>query len=255
MALAAFAYGLSSVASAATIPRGVADALAHEDDTSYCVGQAHAASSLAFAQASYQASNVTLHAGPHLVVLFGGGACQCGNANCKLEVFRQNGDAYSSVLATYAIGFDVRPDGAAVIEAHDSAAVSVRTTYRWTGDTYGVEKNELVLADPKTVKPQSRRVQFAAGASEALLTGDRVQAGFEDNFDFTAAAGQPVTLTLVAADRHFESFALAGADFNQLRVAHSGSIAVMLPASGTYRVVVSGADQTFTKYALKIEIR
>jgi len=253
-AVASFFFAATLLVSAATVPPRLAAALVREDDVAYCLGKAHAASSVAFAQANYQFSNVTLSAGPKLVVLSGGGSCQCGNANCKLEVFRQNGESYVSVLSTYSIRSDVRPDGVAVIDSHDSANVSVRTTYRWNGSKYAVDKDELVLEDPQTVKPESRTVRFAPGTSEATLTGDKVQAGFDDYFDFEASAGQTVTLTLLQHDQHFGSFALNGVDGTQLRTSQGDAFSFKLPASGSYRIDVSGADQTFTSYSLQITV-
>jgi hypothetical protein len=240
-------------AASTTVPAALADALLRDPDVAPCAESAHAASNAAYASANFRLSTVTLRSGPRMTVVEGGGTCVCGNVNCKVVVFERERDAYRPVLSGYAIRSDVRPDGTAVITSHDSAAVAYRSTYRWNGKLYAAVKTEMVYVANNVAKPASRRVKFAPGASW-VLSGNRIALGFEDRFDFEAAAGQMVTLKLVKHDANFGSFSVLR-DATTIARAARGSLDVKLPASGTYHIVVEGGgDGSFSAYALNLTI-
>jgi hypothetical protein len=256
IAAALFACGSPAVAwAAADVPAALANLMVRDADVSPCFDAARAGSAVAFVAKNFELTNVILRSGPQMVVVQGGDSCVCGNANCKVSIFRKSAGAFVPVLSDYAISVRVRRDGTAVLDSHDSASTSYRTTYRWNGTKYAVTKDEIVLQDPLTVKPARQSVKFSAGASKATLTGRLVQAGYDDEFDFDANAGQTVTLTLTAHDTHFGSFALNGPNDTQLHSASGGRFSYKLPKSGTYHVVVDGLDQSFTAYAIELGIR
>src|SRR5581483_3060252 len=160
LALAFALAGLGVRAASTAVPPALAEALVRDPDVAPCAERSHAASSVAYVGANFQLANVALASGPRLVVVSGGGECVCGNANCKVEVFEHDGNAYKPVLSDYAIDWKVRPDGTATITSHDSAAVVFRTTYRWSGRKYSVTKSEMVYVPSNVAKPASREVKF-----------------------------------------------------------------------------------------------
>ena len=255
MLFGATGFGSAAAATAAnnTVPAAVANLLVREPDVAPCAENAHAASNEAFANANFELSTVKLKNGLRMSVVPGGGSCVCGNANCKVEVFKRDGDAYRSVLSDYAIHSDVQPDGTAVITSHDSADVSDRTTYRWNGKVYFASKREIVYLEKNVAKPASRDIRFAPGTSSATLNGKQIALGFEDRFTFDAAAGQRVTLTLRKHDSRFGSFSVVHGS-TTLATAQRGTLKVTLPASGTYNVVVEGSDESFSAYELVLTI-
>jgi hypothetical protein len=235
-------------------PPALADALVRDPDVSACAQNAHAASSSAYASANFDFSAVTLAGGARMIVVTGGGSCVCGNANCKIAVFEQNGDTYRSVLSDYGIDWKVRPDGTAVVTSHDSAAVVYRTSYRWSGKSYEVFARDMVYVPNNVAKPVTRAISFEPGASSTVLRGDKLTLGFEDEWTFSARAGQTLTLTLLEHDAHFGSFSVRN-DAATIGTAKAGTLRVALPQSGRYEITIEGGDESFSRYALSVTIR
>jgi hypothetical protein len=231
----------------------LADAIVRDPDVAPCAQSAHAASNVAYANANFEVSRVNLTDGPHMVVVTGGGSCVCGNANCKIAVFEQTGDAYKPVLSDYAIDWKVRPDGTAVVTSHDSAAVVYRTSYRWTGKAYAVTATDMVYLPNNASKPATRVIAFAPGASSTVICGDKLTLGFEDEWTFSARAGQTLAVSLVKHDRHFGSFSVRS-DGTTLGTAHSGTLRIALPQAHRYEILVEGSDESFASYALSVRI-
>jgi hypothetical protein len=251
--LALTTFGANDGASAKPFPSAIADALVRDPDVATCAQTAHARSNAAYAGQNFDLSTVKLTDGPHMLVVTGGGSCVCGNANCKIVVFEQNGDAYRSVLSDYGIDWKVRPDGTAVVTSHDSAAVVYRTSYRWSGKTYTVTATDMVYLPSNVSKPATRVVSFASGASSTVIRGNKLTLGFEDEYAFSARAGQTLTLTLVEHDRHFGSFSVRS-DGTALGTASIGTLRIALPQSQRYEITVEGADGSFSSYALSVRL-
>jgi hypothetical protein len=245
----------NAFAAASNWSPALVSALVHEpgdDIVETCAETAHLTND-AYVKANFSVRRVALRGGPTMLVAEGGGACVCGS-NCKIEVFRNVGERYVSVLSTYALDADVRPDGTVVANAHDSAAVTDRTTYRWNGSRYVDIADEIVYGE-NVVKPAQRVVRFAPGASSALLRGDKLAAGYDDRFAFAGAAGQVVTLALVRHDAHFEGFDVQGPGGASLGSDKAGMLRLTLPRTATYTLDVRGADDSFSTYTLRIAIR
>ncbi|MEO7203244.1 MAG: hypothetical protein ABI431_09915 [Candidatus Tumulicola sp.] len=252
--LALMTLGANDGESSKPFPPALADMLVRDPDVAPCAQNAHAASNAAYASANFDFSRVKLTGGAQMIVVTGGGSCVCGNANCKVVVFEQTGDAYKSVLSDYGIDWKVRPDGTAVVTSHDSAAVVFRTSYRWNGKAYTVSATDMVYVPSNVAKPARRNITFAPGASSTVIRGDKLTLGFEDEWSFSARAGQTLTLTLVEHDRHFGSFSVRS-DAETLGTASTGTLRVALPQSRRYEITVEGGDESFSKYALNVTIR
>jgi hypothetical protein len=237
-----------------SFPPGLADALVRDPDVAACAQSAQAPSNAAYATANFDFSNVELRDGARMIVVTGGGSCVCGNANCKVAVFVRDGSAYRSVLSDYGIDWKVRPDGTAVVTSHDSAAVVLRTSYRWNGKAYEVSGREMVYLPSNVAKPAIREIRIAPGANSTVLRGDKLTLGFEDHWTFSARAGQTLTLTLDKRDPHFGSFSVRSAE-STLGSASSGTLQVELPQSARYEIIVEGGDASFSSYALSVTIR
>ena len=237
-----------------SFPSALADALVRDPDVASCAKSAHAPSNAAYANANFDFSNVDLRDGARMTVVTGGGSCVCGNANCKVAVFVQDGNAYRSVLSDYGIDWKVRPDGTAVVSSHDSAAVVLRTSYLWNGKVYEVSATEMVYLPSNIAKPAIRDITFAPGTSSTVIRGDKLMLGFEDYWSFSARAGQTLTLTLIKRDPHFGSFSVRSEEAT-LGSASSGMLQVELPQSPRYEIIVEGGDASFSSYTLNVTIR
>jgi hypothetical protein len=264
---AAFAPLASAAASdpadatpAMTAPPALAKILASDPVFAPCPDRAFLALIVKNGARKLSLTPVTLQSGLRVIVASNGLQCSC--TNCDRKIFWQNGDTYVPVLEIEGYRLDVRPDGTAVSLSHQTARVSGRETYRWNGTRYALLQNELVLHNESSdsivaAKPASRHVTFKSGASSALLDGNRLMDGFEDGFDFTAAQGQTVTLSVVRHDRHFGSFSVYDwrtSPVGKPERSTGTPIVATLPASGTYHIQVEGADDQFSTYALKLEI-
>lgn len=236
-----------------SFPSALADALVRDPDVASCAQTAHASSNAAYASANFDFSNVELRDGTRMIVVTGGGSCVCGNDNCKVAVFVRDGNAYRSVLSDYGIDWKVRPDGAAVVTSHDSAAVVLRTSYRWSGKVYEASAKEMVYLPSNVAKPAVRDITFAPGESSTIIHGDKLTLGFEDHWSFSARAGQRLTLTLIKRDPHFGSFSVRSAEAT-LGSTKSGMLQVELPQSAGYEIIVEGGDASFSSYALNVTI-
>jgi hypothetical protein len=237
-----------------SFPSALADALVRDPDVAPCAQIAHAPSDAAYASANFDFSNVDLHDGARMVVVTGGDSCVCGNVNCKISVFVRDGNTYRSVLSEYGIDWKIRPDGTAVVTSHDSAAVVLRTSYEWNGKIYAVSAREMVYLPNNVAKPAIRDITFAPGASSTVIRGDKLTLGFEDDWIFSARAGQTLTLTLIKRDPHFGSFSVRSAEAT-LGSASRGTLQVESPQSPSYEIIVEGGDASFSGYALNVTIR
>jgi hypothetical protein len=112
----------------------------------------------------------------------------------------------------------------------------------------------MVYLPNNVSKPATRVITFAPGASSTVIRGNKLTLGFEDEWTFSARAGQTLTLTLVEHDRHFGSFSVRS-DAETLGTANTGTLRVALPQSRRYEITVEGGDESFSKYALNVTIR
>lgn len=255
--LASVAFGTVGAGSGGvskSFPSALADALVRDPDVASCAQIAHASSNAAYASANFEFFSVELRDGARMSVVTGGGSCVCGQVNCKIAVFVRDGNAYRSVLSDYGIDWKVRPDGTAVVTSHDSAAVVLRTSYRWNGKAYEVSASDMVYLPSNVAKPAIRDITFAPGASSTVIRGDKLTLGFEDQWVFFARAGQTLTLALIKRDPHFGSFSVRSAEA-ALGSASSGMLQVKLPQSSRYEIIVEGGDASFSSYALSVTIR
>jgi hypothetical protein len=255
--LASVAFGTVGARNGETpksFPSALADALVRDPDVAPCAQNAHASSNAAYASANFDFSNVELRDGARMIVVTGGGSCVCGNANCKVAVFVRDGSTYRSVLSDYGIDWKVRPDGTAAVSSHDSAAVVLRTSYRWDGKAYEISEREMVYLPSNVAKPAIRDVTLAPGTSSTVIRGDKLALGFEDHWALSARAGQTLTLTLIKRDKHFGSFSVRSAEAT-LGSANGGRLQVELPQSLRYEIIVEGGDASFSSYALNVTIR
>lgn len=246
---------LSSPAAAAAQapPAALAAAILKDADIGDCASQANV-SPAAFVASAFELKPVTLKTGERLTVATGSSACVCAAQNCPtLVVLAQPGGAYRTVIAGWAIASEVEPDGSAVLTAHDSAAVSDRTVYHWTGKAYAVVRSERVDARSNTVKPMSVPLAFAAGASSATVSG-KAALGFGDTYTVSAGAGQTMTLHLAST---------RGEVPGRITLFHGDAVVAQagtqwsgkLAARGVYRIAVDGSGETLRPYTLTVTIR
>jgi hypothetical protein len=181
-----------------------------------------------------------------------GGSCICGNVNCPYVVLRLDGARSSVLLHTYA--YEVGPFGKErplpnLREvAHDSALVSVTTTDAYRNGKYVAVDTQRVRGDTGESKTDTIEVHFAPGTASAVVRG-RVSEGWYDQYTFAAAAGQRITVGGPPALSYSLSVDSSGEPID-LRP----GVAVTLPKSGRYRLLVDGAGDAEQAYRATITI-
>lgn len=181
-------------------------------------------------------------------------SCICGAQNCPYYVVRYGRGPSRVLLATFGITYGVIPDTPLprlVIGAHDSALVTVRTTYAYRGGDYVDVATELVRGDTGASKPARLPLRFTPGSRSARLAGT-VAASWGDTYVFRARAGQrlvvdgvraPLVLTLIdgATEQTIGTLSLG--------------VPVRLPRDGAYALLVDGGGDSDIRYALRVTIR
>jgi hypothetical protein len=238
---------LIPIASLKLAPAGAADAYAptpalieavgKEDEVAFCAGKDHM-SVPAYVRKWYEFATTVLANGTTIYTASGGGPCLNGAANIGLFGYVASGPAYRRVLSTYAIRWKFRPDGTAVIDGHDSAAVSVRTMYTFDGTSYRQGKSEYLYEPTGETKPMSVPVHFANGTSSATVSG-KVRAGFGDTYTLEAQAGQTLTVRAHATSGTLGDLQIFSSD-DQVQLANGSSMSWRgkLPQSGTYKITI-----------------
>jgi hypothetical protein len=244
---------LAAPASAAAPPAGVVAAILADQGVADCFAQSHLASKAAFVAKAFDFQPVRLRSGARMTVARGMDACVCAAQNCPTFVlYAETGGRYRTVLSDFTIESNVAADGTATMTAHDSAAVSNRSIYRWDGKRYALVRSERVDLRSATVKPMNVALSFAPGASSATVSG-RAAFGFGDTYVLRAKAGQTLSLRLTTPvgkpDGRVTIFFDNGV-FAQAGTHWTGR----LKASGTYSIAVDGAGETLQPYSLTVAI-
>jgi hypothetical protein len=196
---------------------------------------------------------------PRNVVLASvGGSCICGNVNCPYYVLQLGPDGASRVLlSTYAFdvhGFgDARPLPQLRESAHDSALVTVETIDAFIGGRYVPLSSTRVRGDTGERKADAIPIRFAPGTSSAVLTG-HVSAGWYDEYAITAARGQHLTIeapNVPAAT----TFGLIPRNGSGTPIDLTPGVAAVLPASGSYLLMVDTDSESRQTYRATVMIR
>ncbi len=248
------ALGLTAAAAGATPePAAVIGALFGHERFATCAMQAHA-SRATYAARAFGFQNVTLASGERMIVATGADSCVCAAQNCPVIVLERTAGTARDVLDSWAISATVRTDGSAVLTAHDNAALSDRTTYRWNGAEYVVARSEIVDQRTGTAKPASIALRFAPGAASTTVSG-AVSFGFGDTYVLRANAGQTLGVVPAAPQRNIAGISLRAADGTTLVDRRPGSWTMKLPHGGTYDVYVEGTSDELAPYRLTISLR
>jgi hypothetical protein len=244
------------VASAYSPTTALVETVGKEDEIGFCARREHM-SVPAYVRKWFAFATTQLANGTTVYAASGGGPCMSGAANIGLFGYVASGGTYRNVLSTYAIHWTFRPDGTAVVDAHDSAAVSVRTTYKFDGTSYRARKSEYLYESTGETKPVSVPVHFAYGTSSAIVSG-KVRAGFGDTYTLDAQLGQTMTVTAHATSGKLGTLQIFTADDRQLTTGSSTSWHGKLPKSGRYKITIDAfADDNNSPatYTMTIGIR
>ncbi len=180
--------------------------------------------------------------------------CLCGAQNCPYYVLRLAAGAPRVLLSSFGVTVRTRPAAPlpiVVVRAHDSAAVSVESTYAYRGGRYAALAEARVRGSDGARK-QAVPVRFAAGASSAPLRGSAAP-GWYDEYVFAASRGQRLLIDGVRSRAHV-SLALFGPDGAADEGLRAG-VPFRLPASGTYRLHVESDAESDVPYGLRLTIR
>jgi hypothetical protein len=184
--------------------------------------------------------------------------CACGMVNCSIYLYRQSRNGYElildeasgfglEVLKTSSNGYaDVR------VEARDTAATTVQTSYKFDGKQYRESRSLIVHRETGETKPAYRRVQFKRGASSTTVSG-KVSIALPDTYLVGARAGQTMTVQLTAPSKSVR-FLLMSPTTRSLMDDNSRSWTGTLPETGDYTILVD-SDSRGATYSMTISIK
>lgn len=152
--IARLQFALAGSAGAYAPAPALVAAVGKEDQVAFCAGR-EKLTVPAYVRKWYSFATTSLANGTTIYTATGGGPCLDGAANVGLFGYVASGSGYRRVLSTYAIRWTFRPDGTATIDSHDSAAVSVRTTYAFDGTSYRARRSEYLYERTGETKPMS----------------------------------------------------------------------------------------------------
>jgi hypothetical protein len=255
IALACAVLGIAQPAAAlAPAPAAIATAIATLPDAAPCVDQAHG-DFASFVGKAFTITQLHLNSGADIVTAQGHDPCTCGNVNCEIVALQKHGNLYRVLMNDYAYSAHFKPDGTAQLDSHDSAAVVIRTSYRFDGTKYALARTEAVDVDTNTTKLDPMQVAFKSGTSSTIITSHTTALGYPDRFTIAATAGERLTLSFVHKDARVGTLSVEKPDATSLASTEKGTLTVKLPASGTYDVSVEGNDpDKLGSYALRIAI-
>ena len=182
--------------------------------------------------------------------------CICGAQNCPFYAIQLT-PGKPRVLLT-AIGVSEKnadraaPLPAIVVYAHDSAMVAEESTYAYRNGSYAPVAMYRMRWKDHARKPDSVPVRFAPGASSAQL-GGTVALGWDDMYTFAAAKGQRVVIERLRPAG--KTTLLLNGPGNAPAVTLRAGVAAVLPATGTYHLLVEGNAEDDVRYAFSLTIR
>jgi len=193
----------------------------------------------------------------HEVILAGvHGSCLCGNINCPFFVVQLDGASPAVLFNTIAI--DVKPFGAADplpklrSQAHDSALIAIETVAAYNGGKYVNTGSWRVRGDTGERKPLDVPIRFATGASSAQLHG-AISIDWGDSYSFEAQQGQHVTIDSVVSSKPL-TLSFYPAETGVYVELHPG-VAVALPKTGKYSLLIDNVSDKAATYSLRFSIR
>lgn len=251
------------LAEGATVPSGLVAELIQDKSVAACAGQA-GTSSNAYVARAFDLRLVTLRSGEQMAVLVATDPCLALGQSTRIMIFQKTPQRYRRVLneVTLPEFGQVRSDGTVTLPTHESMDVIFEATYVWNGTTYAFaplrsHRYDVALNQRR---PYEVPVHFARGASAATLSGS-VAYDFGDTYVFEAMAGQTVTIEPTAHTARPPRIALYYDD----DIASLGEVdnntkwSGKLKRSGTYRLLLSGSDESneaaLSQYTIRLSIR
>ena len=195
--------------------------------------------------------------------------CLAHNAVNRVLVYaRMRGGAYRLVLDDYGFPDNVRAsrDGTVTMASHETVEIVDEATYVWNGSRYvfSPERSHRYDVAVGQDRPYAVRAAFARGATSAVLAGS-IAGGFGDDYEFEANAGQRITIQIrggSSKNLRFDVYRDRPGERNPQELtllSSSRTWSAVLPASGTWKLDVYGADrmdrETTAPYSLVLTIR
>lgn len=243
-------------------PPGLVAGLMQDESVAACAGQA-GKSSQAYVAGAFDLRHVTLRAGQKMTVLIATDPCLALGQSTRIMIFEKTPQRYRRVLneVTLPEFAQVRSDGTVTLPTHESMDVIFEATYVWTGTTYAFAplRSHRYDVGLNERRPFEVPVHFARGASAAKLSGS-VAYNFGDTYVFEALAGQTVTIELTAHTARRPRITLYyDDDISSLgEVGSNTKWSGKLQKSGTYRLLLSGGDESnesaLSHYTIRLSI-
>lgn len=188
-------------------------------------------------------------------------ACECGQVNCSMWVYRTHDNGYELLLE--GDGYTLVPSATSHAGYRDisttsrgNAVIVDHVSYAFTGKRYEQVGSSIENLETHEKKATERRIQFAKGASSATVSGS-ASLGFPDSWTFIANRGQILALTLTKTNGVATSFTLIGPDTGGGRVIADSQSTFNnpLPRDGKYIILVDSRGDGRATYKLSISIR
>lgn len=251
------------LAEGAMAPSGVVAALVRDKSVVACAGQA-GKSVQTYANNAFDVRRVRLSAGEQMSVLVATDPCLALGQSTRIMIFQKTSQGYRRVLneVTLPEFARVRSDGTVTLPTHESMDIVFEATYVWNGTAYAFAplRSHRYDVGLNERRPYEVPVRFARGASAATFSGS-VAYDFGDTYVFDAMAGQTVTIDLTAYTARPPRIALYyDDDISSLGdVGNNTKWSGKLQKSGTYRLLLSGSDESneaaLSRYTIRLSIR
>jgi hypothetical protein len=245
---------------AATLSAALISAIAADRQNAECAKEVDTPVR-AFVAKAYRFDRLRLFDGTKVAVAVSNSPCLAHNAVARVMVYAQTPAGYRLALDDYSLPeqVDAESDGTVTLVSHESVEVLVEAAYVWNGNRYVFSPYRSTMYDValERRKPYAVLVRFAPGAGSTTLAGS-VTATFGDSFDFTARAGQRVSIVLTRGDPKRVSYSVYQGDLEVAGDERARSWSATLAKTAAYRIDVFGTggdDAKLVPYALVLTIR
>jgi hypothetical protein len=211
-----------------------------------------------YAHAAFDLRHVRLRTGEQMIVATATDPCLALGQSTRIMIFRVGPQRYTRVLSSVTLPglAHIDPNGTVTLPTHESMEVIFEATYVWNGMNYTFaplrsHRYDVALAERR---PDEIPVRLARGTTTTL--SGTVAYNFGNDYVFDAVAGESLTIELKdtgmrpAVALYYENEFSSVVDLDARR-SWSGT----LRRSGSYHLLVSGADESAARKPSRYHIR
>lgn len=260
---------LSSVALIASIlaessrPPGLVAAITQDKTVDDCAKES-GKSPQAYVFEAFDLRRVRLHGGEQMIVATATDPCLALGQSTRIMIFQNTSDRYQRVLDDVTLPGLARvgSDGTVMLPTHESMDVIFEASYLWNGASYVFaplrsHRYDVALGERR---PYEVALRLVRGATATTLSGTTAY-NFGEDYVFEATAGAILTIDFMKQSGIPPGVSLYYDDemSSVVKLHAFGNWAGKLRRSGTYRLLVSGGDESnetrLSRYVIQLSAR